>query len=113
MADQKEVLSTEEAAEYLGIHVQTLMYHRRKGHIKPYKTSGLAFTPKMLDEFRAEYQVEPDEGMTKKEIASTYGISPSLIQYRMDKGELEPIGKRGNSWVFDPAAVELVFGEKE
>ncbi len=109
-AEWPEVMSTEEAAEYLGIHVQTLMYHRRKGHIEPYKTSGLAFTPRMLDEFRERFQVESGEGMTKKEIAKAWGCSESSVQYYVKKGRLEPIGKRKQAWIFDPADVEKVLG---
>jgi DNA-binding transcriptional MerR regulator len=103
-------MSTEEAAEYLGIHVQTLMYHRRRGHIEPYKTSGLAFTPRMLDEFRERFQVEGGSGMTKKEVAEAWNCSASLVQYYMNKGDLNPIGKRKQAWIFDPADVEKVLG---
>lgn len=49
----KQLFSTTEAAEYLGISVPTLKYHLKKGNIKPEMVgNSLVFTEELLDQFK-------------------------------------------------------------
>lgn len=106
-----EVLSTEEAAELLGMGPQNLLYHVNKGHIDPYLTHGYAFTPRMLKEFVERHKLDEDAGWTRREIAEMYGKSLSIVQYHQDKGRLAPIGKRGQQLIFPKDQVIAIFGE--
>ncbi len=52
---QEPLFSTEKAAEYLGITIDTLKYHvQRKKNLRPFQKLGrdLAFTREQLDEFK-------------------------------------------------------------
>ena len=100
-----KIYDSKEAAEYVGLTAANFRYHVSRGKVVPARTVGrsFVFVKKELDRFRAAWEAD---GMTKREISAKHGISPSLIQYYMKKGTITPLGKRKNSWVFDPGDVE-------
>lgn len=62
----EEFFSTKQAAEYLGIKVETVKYHiYTSKYLKPIKLGPrtLVFTKEMLDEFK---RTVPDPGKPKK-----------------------------------------------
>lgn len=101
------------AAEYCGMHKETLAYHRRQGHLQPddIQAGAAIFTKATLDTFLAKYR--SDEGMSKKDIQAEFGIPASVVQYHMDKKGLTPERKNGNTWMFDRETVMRHFGLRE
>jgi len=107
-----DVLSTDEAAEALGIHRQTLIGYVSKGAIIPFKPGGLAFTPEMLRTFAKEQHLAGEStALSKAEIAERWSIPEHKVRYAQDKGELLPIGKRGHAWVFKLEDAIKALGE--
>lgn len=94
-----ELYGTAEAAEYLGMHVQTLKYHIYDMHhiAADYEVGGnLLFLQSTLDAFKAAYQAE---GLTTREAAEYLGVEYIWLRRRIHK-QVQPDGKRGNQWVF-------------
>lgn len=110
MAEQ-EYFGLSSATEYLGIPQSALGYHVQSGHIEPvaHVNGGPLFLRGQLDEFIKQHVRA--EGLTKKEIAEKYGVSPSLVSYYQKTGRLTPVGKRGRAWVFSTSDAEGLFGD--
>jgi DNA-binding CsgD family transcriptional regulator len=102
-----KLYSTAEAAEYLGIHLETLKYHiYDQKHIEPDYTIGrdLAFLQSTLDDFKAKHQAK---GLTMKEAAEYLGVNVSWIRNHVyNTGKLVPDGKSGTTHVFSMATLE-------
>lgn len=96
-----KLYSTAEAAEYLGIHPQTLKYHIYDQHhlAADYESGGnLLFLQSTLDSFRAAHQAE---GLTMKEAAAYLGVNLTWLRYHVyTSKQITPDGRRGNQWVF-------------
>lgn len=107
---QMGLYTSDSAAEYLDMHRESLMHHRRQGHIDPYGPVGLLYTQQMLDDFKRQHMVPEDVGYTKKEAAELWGVSASNIQHRLGKGQIKAIGKRGNMWIFSESELRRNFG---
>jgi hypothetical protein len=101
------LFSTAEAAEYLGIHLETFKYHiYRMKHIEPDYVVGreLAFLQETLDQFRAKHQAK---GYTMQEAAEYLGVSFTLLRYHVyNSKKLAPDGKRGNANTFSKETLD-------
>lgn len=113
-----KLYSTAEAADYLGMHPQTLRYHvYDKGHIEAdFEISGnLVFTQATLDEFKRKHQTA--DGMTMAEAAAYLGVAFTWMRYHVyNSKKIQPDGRRGNAWVFkqetlDQARRDLLHNE--
>ena len=96
-----KLYSTAEAAEYLGIHVQTLKYHiyEQKHFAADYESSGnLLFLQETLDAFRAGHQAE---GLTMTGAAAYLGVKITWLRYHVYTAKgITPDGRRNNQWIF-------------
>lgn len=100
-----KLYSTAEAADYLGIHVQTLKYHiYDMNHLAAdFEVSGnLLFLQSTLDAFKAAHQ---SEGLTTREAAEYLGVEYIWLRRRIHR-QIQPDGKRGNQWVFSKATLD-------
>lgn len=105
-----KLYSTIEAAEYLGCYKDNITYHRMKGNLEGVRIgNSFGYTMEELERFKSQFQAE---GLTKKQIAEEFGVTPSLISYYQQKGRLEPLGKSGQSWVFAREDVERVLADR-
>lgn len=105
--------STQEAADYLGIHLQTLRYHiYDKQHLAAdYEIGGnLAFTQETLDEFRKRHQAA--DGYTMAEAAAYLGVKFTWMRYHVYVSKrITPDGRRLNAWVFTQETLEAARRE--
>ena len=96
-----KLYSTAEAAEYLGIHPQTLKYHiYEKGHLAAdYESGGnLLFLQSTLDAFKAAHQTD---GLSMSEAAAYLGVNLTWLRYHVyTSKQIVPDGRSGNRWVF-------------
>ena len=102
-----KLYTTAEAAEYLGIHVQTLKYHiYEKGHLAAdYDAGGnLLFLQSTLEAFKAAHQTA---GLTMKEAAAYLGVKSTWLRYHVyTSKKLLPDGRRGNQWIFSQQTLD-------
>lgn len=100
--DEKDLFNMREAAEYLGLHEQTLRYHVKKGRVAHDFEMGkmLIFRRDTLDKFKA-WHLE-GEGITIREIAEVYEIGYHTVHYHERKGRLTQKGLRDGAAVYDP-----------
>jgi len=96
-----KLYTTAEAAEYLGIHIQTLKYHiYEQQHLAAdYDAGGsLLFLQSTLDAFKILHQ---SEGFTMTEAAAYLGVNPTWMRYHVyTSKKLAPDGRRGNQHTF-------------
>ena len=96
-----QLYTTAEAAEYLGVHPQTLKYHiYEKGHLSADAEKGgtLLFLQSTLDAFRAAHQTD---GLTMKEAAAYLGVNLTWLRYHVyTSKQIAPDGRRGNQRIF-------------
>lgn len=99
---EKRLYNMKEAADYLGMHEQTLRYHMKKGHIKYDVEMGrmLIFFPETLDAFKAERREAA--GITAREIAEIYDVDRTVVYYHEKHGNITRTGLRSRSVVYDP-----------
>ncbi len=113
MTQPTKLYSTQEAAAYLGIHLQTLRYHLYdKQHLAAdYEIGGnLAFTQATLDAFRAQHQTA--DGLTMAEAAAYLGVNFTWLRYHVyNSKRIQPDGRRGNAWIFTPATLDAARRE--
>jgi excisionase family DNA binding protein len=102
-----KLFSTAEAAEYLGIHVQTLKYHiyEKKHLAADYESGGnLLFLESTLDAFKAQHQAE---GLTMREAAEYLGVAFTWVRYHVHTSkQLKPDARRGKQWVFSKQTLD-------
>lgn len=108
MSDET-LYSASEAAEYLGIHKQTLEKLQRSGRLKrDFITSGghRVYKQKTLEEYRTRWQ---SNRLSFDEIASIFGITKDAVHYHFRrKRSISPAGFRRGAMVFRPSTVLMV-----
>ncbi len=113
MTQPTKLYSTQEAAAYLGIHLQTLRYHLYKQqHLQAdYEIGGnLAFTQATLDAFRTQHQTA--DGLTMAEAAAYLGVAFTWVRYHVYTSKrIQPDGRRGNAWVFSITTLDRARAE--
>jgi hypothetical protein len=102
-----KLYSTAEAAEYLGLHVQTLKHHvyKKKHLAADYEIGGnLLFLQSTLDTFKAAHQAD---GYTMQQAADYLGVSLRWMRYHFHVAkDIAADGKRDNAWVFTIATLD-------
>lgn len=108
-----KLYSTKEAAEYLGIHPQSLKYHMyTMQHIAPDAelAGSLVFTQETLDEFRRKYMDEA--GYTMREAAEYLGVSLRWVRYQFHTAKkLKADARRRGEWVFFQSTLDAARAE--
>lgn len=107
---EREYFGLQDVAEFCGVNASALYYHARKGHLVAHQKIGNApmFLRSQVVEFRDTHYCPV--GLTKKEVARMYGISPSLVQMYQERGDLAVLaGKRGRANLYDAEQADAVF----
>jgi hypothetical protein len=109
MAEQEQVYSTSQAAEYCGLALDSFKYHiydAKPAHLQPDIQLGkeLGFYKSTLDDFMRRHQ-SPD--YTLKEAAAYLGVSLHRMRNHVYHNHtLRPTGKRGRLWTYSKAALD-------
>lgn len=111
-ANTTKLYSTNEAAAYLGIHLQTMRYHLKREHLNPdYEIGGhLAFSQSTLDKFRQRRQAET--GYTMVEAAAYLSVKFTWLRYHVYISKrIKPDARSGNAWIFTQTTLDAVRAE--
>jgi len=105
----EDLFTATEAAEYLGLHKQTLEKLQRVGRLQydfKFENGERAYKQNTLDAYRLRWQ---SNMMTFNDIADMFGISRDAVIYHFRrKRVVSSAGRRGRAWVYGPDSVIMV-----
>lgn len=105
----KSLYTFTQAAEYLGLHTQTLERHQRDGRLTAdyqFENGERAYTQETLDAYRRRWQ---SQMLTAEEIQDLFGITRETFWYHFrKKRNIQHDAKRGRAECFSDAKIMMI-----